>query len=404
MKLLNGAISTNVVVAIMIRLSLGRLLSCCVFCVSFLSSSLFASLPSTSDLTNQMQLGRVLTASWRVEFNLNCFFSLSNSIATKLNSAAGDSSRKKNLTSQLVKITRGEIPPQLTEIRTGSVVFSDGHLRVEDRLVSMSPTRNDTASVSNKVSIITKENYIKLYSYFGKQNGSILGEAEMRPTGSNTSGLPLPLVPSELIRFIGSLTNVIIDQRVVDGIPCYRLKGNTVAGCMGECEMDFDSEKQMFPFRITLSQCDGMMSEYQIVAKKEMGLGWRPIHAELTFKNGETEIYKQVWSFSNYRIEKSIPSSEFHFDVPKNYVVNEYRFSKPFAYIMGLRPPSGEELKEMSTNRDAILKYQRTSWDATSYVAPISQKKLILTRTVILLIALGGPILLLLRFLKKKNP
>lgn len=232
---------------------------------SFGEQTASAIITSAADLIKQIRLERSPTQPWRVDFNFNSLFSISNSVAAKLQSSTSDPNRQKNLTLQLEKIAKGEIPSQTTEIRTGSVTFADEQIRVDDRLVSMTPVRHDTASVSNKVIIITKEKYAKLYSYFGKQEGSVLGEAEMRSLGSNTSGLPLSLIPIELAKFIDSLTNTSIDQSAVDGIGCYRLKGNVATGCMGDCEMDFDPEKQMFPFRITLFQCDGMLSEYRIV-------------------------------------------------------------------------------------------------------------------------------------------
>jgi hypothetical protein len=368
--------------------------------VGYNSQNALGAVTTASDLISQVQSERGIKSEWRVDFNFKALFSLSNSIVIKLKAPSGDTNRLKNLRSQLERITRGEIPSQTTEIRTGSVTFADSRIRVDDDLVSIVPLRQDVASVSNRTIVITKETYTKLYSYIGKSGASILGEAEMRPLESNTTGFPLPLITAELIRFMSSLTNISIDQDMVEGIHCYRLKGNVTTGCMGDCEIDFDPQKQMFPFRITLSQCDGMFGEYRVIGANEDGFGWMPVRAELSFKNADTEIYGQTWEFSNYRVEKSIKESEFQFEVPGNYVVNEYRYSLPFAYIMGVRPPTKEELQKMSTNREAILKYQIESRNMAAAIPQINQKQRNVVRTAFLAIAIGGLILVIFLYTK----
>ena len=44
--------------------------------------------------------------------------------------------------------------------------------------------------------------------------------------------------------------------------------------------------------------------------------------------------------------------------IPEEVIVDDYRFKKPIAYLMGGRPPTKEELIKMADSKDAVRRYQ----------------------------------------------
>lgn len=318
--------------------------------------------PKPKDLINDLVAQTTNSFSWRVEFQLTTFYSISNSIVTKLQEVSGQTNRRTHLLRQLEKITRQESPAERSAIRAGDVLVVGPQIRVENRLLSISAAESQI--VSNIVEVIGEGgDYLKSYSYFAVTNIPFPGEAEMRSEGPNTLALPPALARKWAANLVASLTNLSVEDLPTGAGVYYHLKGQGAAGtCTAAYEIDLDPACQLFPRKIVVTQCDSLSTTYILEPVWHERLGWMPIHSELSSRTASgLEVYKESWDFSNYKILPSGYSFANQLPIPVNYVVNEYRFTNSFAYIMGFRAPSKDELYKMAKDKQAILRYQRES-------------------------------------------
>lgn len=311
-------------------------------------------------IVGAIEIQRTNQRPWKVAFDLTTTYFLSNSLISKLGEDLANPSHRTNLAYQLQMIRSGNFPTERVEVREGAIrVFGEG-VSIENTLISVSGARPGEMLVSNNFEVSTRTLYVRQYSYGGDRARFVPGEVEMRSKPPKSLGLPHPIVPAAFENLLLSLTNVAI-AAAANGL--LTLSGDAIGEKRsGHWEILLDPQCNLFPRRISAVQCDGSRATWDAEPAYRDGLGWVPENAEMQVQSASgADLYKELWRFSNYGSTYRSPASLGKIDVPLNYIVNEYRYSNAFAYIMGYRSPTASELLRMSTNRDAILMYQRLS-------------------------------------------
>jgi hypothetical protein len=300
--------------------------------------------------------------SWKVTFQLKTEFAISNSVFAKLQQSVAEPAVRKRLEAQLHKFALGQRPAERSEVRTGNITVAQGLLLIENRLISVSPAPKDSTLISNTVELVSSDGYVRRHSFIWQTNLAFPGEAEMRNEAPKLLALPPALVRSEISNLLISSTNVTSEQvSAPGGSSRLRVRGqDSRVSCGAAWEMDLDLACGGFPRRIAMLECNGAVSTLTIEPGLHSRLGWVPVQAHLSvIAASGMELYRERWEFSDYAINQALPPGLAHVPIPVDYVVNDYRFSNAFAYVMGNRPPTREELEDMSRNKNAVLKYQR---------------------------------------------
>lgn len=317
-----------------------------------------------ANLLHELESAEGPQIAWNVAFQLSTHFAVSNSLVVQLQQSAGEPAVRKRLEAQLHKITLGQRPAGRSEARTGNITVAAGLLLVENRLISVLPSPKDSTVTSNTVELINSDGYLRRHSYIRHTNLAFPGEAEMRMEGPGLLGLPPAVIKSEVLKLLVLLTNVTSEQiSSPSGSTSLRVRGYDSSNpCGAAWEVDFDLASRAFPRRIAMSECSGSLTTLIIEPGLHSSLGWMPIQAELlVIAPSGVELYTERWEFTNYTVNPTVPADPIQVAIPVDYVVNEYRFSNAFAYVMGNRPPTREELEDMSRDKNAVLKYQRDS-------------------------------------------
>jgi hypothetical protein len=317
-----------------------------------------------ANLALQLGSARSSQNSWTVSFQLETVYAVSNSLLAQLQST-GDPALRDGLEAQLEQIKLGHIPPVQSETRNGIITVSEQAIRVESWLISTLPPPTQTMIISNNLEVITQESYVRRYSFLGgPTNTAFLGEAQMRSRGPKPLSLPPALIGSQISRFLSTLTNVTAELATGADRPSRLVvRGQDLSQeCAGTCQIVFDMERQGFLDQISIPECDGGTTTIIIEPIEEPGLAWVSRRAMLSRRSSSgLEIYKEAWDFSDYSTDIPASSRSAKVTIPVDYLVNEYRFTNTFSYIMGGRPPTEDELRRMSRDRNAIIKYQRES-------------------------------------------
>lgn len=317
-----------------------------------------------ANLLHELGSAEGLHTGWNVAFQLRTHLAVSNSLFAKLQQSAGEGAVRKRLEAQLHKITLGQRPAGRSEARTGSITVAAGLLLVENRLISVLPSPKDATVISNTVELISSDGYLRRHSFIWHTNLAFPGEVEMRTVGPGLLGLPPAVIKSEIPKLLLLLTNVASEQiSGPSGSSCLRVRGYDSSNpCGAAWEVDFDLACRAFPRRIAMSECNGSLTKLLLEPGLDAKLGWMPIQAELSVRAPSgVELYTERWEFTNYTVNATVPADPIQVAIPVDYIVNEYRFTNAFAYVMGNRPPTKEELESMSRDKNAILKYQRDS-------------------------------------------
>jgi hypothetical protein len=85
---------------------------------------------------------------------------------------------------------------------------------------------------------------------------------------------------------------------------------------------------------------------------------YRPLRIETTVFHQAEPIYRTIASDFEVRHLRKVETPVLMDLIPPGVIVSEYRHERPFAYMMGKRPPNADELAAMIKDDAAILAYQ----------------------------------------------
>lgn len=318
------------------------------------SEELLTQLAAKANLTGNAQ------ESWSVSFRVTEEYSISNSLVAQVQSTDDQELRKK-LQGVLDKIKIGQLPSQRSAEREGLIVASPTIVSVQSRLIAHSPESQEML-VSNNLDFITRTHHARIYSFIGgPTNKAFPGEAEIRPGEPNPLALSPGVIKIFIPRLIKSLTNITAEIEAHSVSSNLIVRGQMVQGCPSTIRMEFDLSRDWMPRLISVPECDGGLTDITIESSKE-SIGWVPVHAQLSNKLASgLVVYTEDWYFMNYQLHPTSRDQSDEPTIPVDYLVSEFRFNRPFTYVMGYRPPTFEELELMSKDTNAIIKYQRES-------------------------------------------
>lgn len=129
----------------------------------------------------------------------------------------------------------------------------------------------------------------------------------------------------------------------------------------------FDSMHNLFPIEGEIYMDGKLLNKWSGVYSDVNQTNYHPeAFSTEVFNNGSVVLltkYSNIRAIAEHAPQQLMDAGR----VSKGSIVNDYRFSRPFAYVQGGRDPTTEELLAMSTNNNAIMKYQKTS----ALIAPL---------------------------------
>jgi hypothetical protein len=310
--------------------------------------------------------------SWQVEFKLTTFRSESNSVIASLRNLEG-SDQTNRLMRLRERMASGTMFSDREETREGTLLCSGSQVRLENKLLRCSsPPKKGQIFLGDTLIVITQDACISKLSYATDPSEphkyeAVPGDVEITSNDPNNRYdallLPPVILRGEFSAFLSSLMNTSIETGVVDGSPEYEIKGIRVKGeCATEWTFYFAGHDQVLPKRIVATdECTPEMGVYTIESTNHPVLGQVPLHVDFVATASGLRTFSQSWDFFNYKVEPAMTKATWEVPIPLNAIVNESRFTNAFAYFMGLRPPTRDELKAMSMDSNAIVKYERDS-------------------------------------------
>jgi hypothetical protein len=303
--------------------------------------------------------------------------------------------------------------PAFKHSQIGQVLLMPGELKAvllldEDRSFGL-----HTAS-PRRQGFVEKPDYLMQYDYYGEERQERSGPEQVRMANSGEAViglpgcgctekvLPFPILPELLAETLGRMTGVevihggagapeglleILGQP--EGEPegsQWRIKFRRINGYWAPVETDvFIHGNRAASIRATFDEAS---SAYSIEEIKTTLFQKEELLAVLT--------YSRIELHPGDHTDESLLLAD---QIPERVIVNELRFERPFAYIMGARPPTAQELEKMAGGEEGVLEYQRNSRHKT-----LSNKRMFPSIAAVACILLLTFVMTFLWLKKKSGP
>lgn len=199
-------------------------------------------------------------------------------------------------------------------------------------------------------------------------------------SGFEPSFVFFTLIIDDIKSFLGRMDNISV-TRITNLLSetQIQIKGNLNSPDFPEEEfrMVFDPAHRMFPIEGSIYMDGQLLNKWIAVYSTSNRNTYFPEVFTTEVVNNGKMVMSTVYSNITVEVQQAKEATAL-IDVqriPKGSVVNEYRFGHPFAYVQGVRNPTSDELLAMSTNQDAIIKYQQDAQLVGPLTYTSSQRK-----------------------------
>jgi len=299
-----------------------------------------------------------------IKYELRTEILLGNYAESKLEALAGGASRYESIKDVLLAFVTDPSKPVRREHRRGMIVLANGNARVESALIIADLVPLFDMVTTQRVSVLHEGLRTEYSRFFRGTNRYEQAEGSLQTGTLDELGLPFSLLPKRLIQILAGLTNRVVDADTEhQDQRCLRVKGlSTDPRSPNEYVICLNPAADYVPVEIGIYSGGNKLSEFQFDYAKDSGSRIVPVRETVRAFSRGREIYRETWELLSVREPASDVEGMFVCQLPPGTLINEYRFGSTFAYRMGARPPTLQELTNMASSVQAIRNYELSSW------------------------------------------